>query len=193
MGDNVTEWQTPGMHARRTRRSSSLVAVATVVLAVLASGCASSDASEPPPGRDPVARSRQFCAPQAQREISESLGTTPVRVTRVRFSDHVYSCRYVYRQGAISLMVTGFPTEHAAKQYADALARRRGRRPEPPAFGEEIAAFVTTDGSIVVRKNADVLVVDMAAMPESFGQPPQTRSVIAKAVAVTILGHWVPG
>jgi hypothetical protein len=60
-------------------------------------------------------------------------------------------------------------------------------------LGEELEAFVTTDGSMVVRKDRDVLEVDVEHLPAQFGRPPQAHSVIALAVAVTTIGHWVPG
>jgi hypothetical protein len=52
---------------------------------------------------------------------------------------------------------------------------------------------VTTKGSTVVRDHRDVLEVDVSAISPDFGRPSQPASVISLAVAVTILGHWVPG
>jgi hypothetical protein len=49
---------------------------------------------------------------------------------------------------------------------------------------------VTTDGSIVVRKDWKVLYVDVSHLPAEFGQPPQSAADAALGVAATILGCW---
>ncbi len=117
----------------------------------------------------------------------------PDRVTAPSRSDHSYSCRYIYANGAISLSVERFATASAATAHTVQVVRQRGRRPEPPQLGDGFNAFMTSDGSVVVRKDRDVLDVDVASLPDPFGNPPQATSVIARAVATTILGHWSPG
>ncbi len=200
---NAGNWQTPDVArpnptraappaGRSTRRRAGAF-VMVVLAGALAVGCDSSGSGAAATGRDPVEAARGFCSRDGQREIATSLGVEPTRVTKARLADHTYSCRYLYPTGRIALSVTGFPTRAAATSYANSLSRSRGRQPEPPGFGEDIRAFVTTDGSLVVRKNADVLVVDVSALAPTFGVPPQSPKVIAVAVAVTILGHWSPG
>ena len=122
-----------------------------------------------------------------------SLGVTPERVTAPSTSDHSYSCRYIYSNGAIALSVERFATAAAATEHTAQIAQRRGRRPEPPQLGEGFDAFMTTDGSVVIRKGRDVLDVDVGSIPAPFGNPPQEKSVIARAIATTIVGHWSPG
>lgn len=172
------------------RRVIILMVGVLIVLGIAACDSSSSRSSK---ARDPEPRARQFCNERAQNEIGTSLGVEPEQVTEGRLAGHVYSCRYVFPDGAIALSVTGFPDVAAAKQRANELARSRGRRPEAPGLGEEASAFVTTDGSMIVRVEDDVLDVDVSGLPSQFGEPPQTPSVVALAVAVTILGHWEPG
>jgi hypothetical protein len=162
-----------------------------VVVLVAVAGCASSSAAGKPGPRPPSAR--QFCNARARREVSTSLGVPMLRTPRAKADARSYACAYEFADGAIHVSVSKLGSDRAARERLDAIARQRGRRPEPPMLGEELEAFVTTEGSMVVRKDREVLEVDVAGLPERFGRPPQTRSVIALAVAVTIIGHWVPG
>jgi hypothetical protein len=177
---------------RGVGRRSVVVGVAVGVAAVLAvAGCSSSGGSDQAAPRPPSAR--QFCNARARREVSTSLGVPMLRTPEAHADAHRYECTYEFERGRIGMSVTKFANEREARARHTAIARERGRRPEPPMLGEELEAFVTTDGSMVVRKDRDVLEVDVAGLPEPFGRPPQARSVIALAVAVTTIGHWVPG
>lgn len=142
---------------------------------------------------DPVPAAQRFCTARAQHEIARSLGVAPLRVSAPVLRDHHFGCRYEFPDGAIAVGVTGHRDARAARAQLAWIARTRGRRPEPPMLGEDLEAFVTTDGSTIVRAERDVLDVDVSSLPPRFGRPPQSPSVIALAVAVTVLGHWVPG
>jgi hypothetical protein len=163
------------------------------VIVVASSGCTSSRSSAASASNDPPTSVRHFCGVRGRDEIATSLGVTAIRVTRPSASGHAYSCRFVYPNGAIRISVTRYPSSGAAARAQRDVERQRGRRPEQPQLGESLHAVVTTDGSVVVRRARDVLDVDVAALPDRFGAPPQSPSVIARAVAVTIIGHWVPG
>ncbi len=169
--------------------------VVTALSACDSSGSSGSSASTTsrPVSRDPALRARVFCNRSLQREITASIGVAPTRVTKARLADHMYSCRYEFAGATIALSLKGFPDATAARHYFDEQARLRGRRPEPPMLGEGMRAFVTTDGSMIVRKGADILDVDAHTLPPQFGDPPQDRALVSLAVAVTIIGHWVPG
>jgi hypothetical protein len=164
---------------------------AVLALSTFVAGCSSSSTASGPGPRPPSAR--QFCNARARREVSTSLGVPMTRVPRARATKTRYACTYEFRDGSIGVSVTKLPSDAAARARFEAIARERGRRPEPPMLGEELEAFVTTNGSMIVRKDDQILDVDVAQLPPRFGRPPQARSVIALAVAVTTLGHWVPG
>lgn len=174
------------------RRVTILIVGVLIVIGIAACDSSSSSSSPPKP-RDPEPLARQFCNQRAHGEIGTSLGVGPEHVTEGRLARHVYSCRYVFPDGAITLSVRGFPDAAAAQRYSGTLAARLGQRPEAPMLGEGLGAFLTTDGSMIVRKGPDVLQVDVSGLPSQFGAPPQDRSVVALAVAVTIMGHWEPG
>jgi hypothetical protein len=72
--------------------------------------------------------------------------------------------------------------------YYDGLAQRLGKTKDQPAIGQ--GAFSTTDGSLVVRKDFKVLLVDVSKLPARFGAPVQARSDVAVAVGLTIMNCW---
>ena len=55
------------------------------------------------------------------------------------------------------------------KQYFDSLAATLGRTRDLPGLGQ--AAFQTTDGSVVVRKDWKVLLVDSSGAPGPVRRP----------------------
>ena len=128
------------------------------------------------------------CAAVAQASIQSGLGAQPTQVTAPTWIDHVYSCQYVYPNGTITLSVKELDSAAQTTRYFDDLAQRLGRRPDRIAIGQ--GAFLTTNGSMVVRKDWKVLDVDVSQIPASFGQPPQSPSDVAVSVAATILTCW---
>ncbi len=171
-----------------------------MLIAVLAvAGCGSATSSTAtvtrgvtvPPrraGRNPSVSSKMVCAPEAQAELQSGLGAQPIQVTTPTWIDHVYSCQYVYPQGRLTLTVKELNSAAETTRYFDGLAQQLGRRPDRIAIGQ--GAFLTTNGSMVVRKDWKVLDVDVSQLPPSFGQPPQSPSDVAVSVAATILSCW---
>ena len=72
--------------------------------------------------------------------------------------------------------------------YYDALVSRLGKSRDLAALGQ--AAFQATDGSVVVRKDWKVLLVDNTGLPPQFGVPPTSSASVAVTVADVILGCW---
>ncbi len=128
------------------------------------------------------------CDAGAQRELHDSLGVAPTAVTPPTWSDHVYACSYVYPDGTLTLTVKELDSAAQTKAYFDRLGRQLRRAGDTVSFGQ--GAFHTRNGSLVVRKDWKVLLVDVSKLPAQFGQPPITRSEIGVAVAATIMGCW---
>jgi hypothetical protein len=141
-----------------------------------------------PAGKNPSASAKMVCAKEAQKELAASLGATPVQVTTPTWADHVYACQYVYSTGTFSLSVKELNNARQTTAYYAGFGTRLGRRPGRLAVGQ--GAYVTTDGSIVVRKDWKVLYVDASHLPPQFGQPPEAAADAALTVAATILGCW---
>ena len=72
--------------------------------------------------------------------------------------------------------------------YYDALAASMGKTRDLYTLGQ--GAFQTTDGSVVVRKDWKVLLVDDSGLPSQFGIPPTSAGSVAVTVADVILGCW---
>jgi hypothetical protein len=159
-----------------------------VVVLIGALGCSGSDAV--PEMHAARAPARWLCDSRARREISQSLGAE-VRIGTPRRQARRTSCTYTLPTGTITVSVTRHRTPAGAREQLAAITRERGRRPEPPMFGEGLRAFATTDGSVVVRRGDAVLDVDAAQLPR-FGQPAQSPATAARAVAGTLLTRWVP-
>ena len=100
----------------------------------------------------------------------------------------MYSCTYTYPTGVLTLSVKELDTAAQTTRTYNAFAARLGRRPTSVAFGQ--GAFITTNGSVIVRKDFKVLDVDVSKLPLKFGVPPQDRSNAALSVAATVMGCW---
>ena len=166
------------------------------MLAGTLAGCGSSGGAKAlsttttwePAGPNPSVSAKMICEKEAQDEIAASLGVKAASVTTPTWVDHVYSCTYVYTNARITLSVKEMSTTPETTTYFDAQAKLLGQRPGRVAIGQ--GAFQTTNGSVVVRKDWKVLTVDIAKVPASFGQPPETAASVALSIAATILGCW---
>jgi hypothetical protein len=159
-------------------------------------GCASSKpATAPtsptsgghPAGAEPSASSKMVCSEEAQTDIAASLGVKAT-VSAPTWVDDVYSCKYVYPAGTITLSVKELDNEAETTALYKSYEKTLGRRPEVVSFGE--GAFITTNGSVIVRKDFKVLHVDVSKLPQKFGQPLQDRSDVALSVAATVMTCW---
>ena len=74
------------------------------------------------------------------------------------------------------------------KSYVRTLAEQMGTSQVINGLGQ--AAIQTTDGSIIVRKDWKVLLVNSAGLPARFGQPLTSSQAVAQSVADVILGCW---
>ena len=106
-------------------------------------------------------RSPRWCAQkEAQHEIASPLGETAT-VSTPTWVDHLYSCRYDYPTGSMTLSIKELSSWDQTTAYFDGLATGMGKARDLQGLGQ--GAFQTTDGSVVVRKDWKVLLVDIAA------------------------------
>ncbi|HEY3606079.1 MAG TPA: hypothetical protein VGL06_01185 [Pseudonocardiaceae bacterium] len=164
------------------------IPIPLLVLAVLAAGCAGT-ATAAVSDNTPSAAARMVCAADAQREISLSLGETLRKPVSQAWSDHVYSCDYVYPAGILTLSVRELSSTTAAATY---YTRAHGRSTGPVTISRlGQAAYADPDGSLTVRKDAMVLRVDVHALPSAFGQPALSRQEAGRRVAADIMNCWM--
>ena len=166
---------------------------ATAGLALLASGCASAQVvatstGAPEPGAStPSTVSAMICRSEAIQEIGSAVGAKAV-VSTPTWIDHLYSCKYGYPSGSMQLSVKELSNQAQTDAYFHQLGVQLGDTGALPNLGQ--GAFQTTNGSIVVRKDSKVLLVDVSSLPAQFGQPPTTAGNVALTVADVILGCW---
>jgi hypothetical protein len=156
------------------------------------SGAAPTTSVPPQPaGATPSAISRQVCSHEARTEIANALGETAT-VSTPTWVDHTYACTYSYPNyspsGSYGVSVKELSSWDETHAYFDGLAASMGKSRDLEALGQ--AAFQTTNGSVVVRKDWKVLVVDPTGLPAQFGIPPTSAASVAVTVADVILGCW---
>ena len=142
-----------------------------------------------PPGPRPAKVATMVCDDEAQAKIARVLGIgarVPTPTWDVK--THVYSCRFGYPTGSFTLSVKEELGWAATKAYFNALGRQLGETDTLGNLGQ--GAFLTKDGSVVVRKDWKILVVDISGLHRSIGNPPTTPAAVAYSVADIILGCW---
>ena len=140
-----------------------------------------------PAGRNPSPIAQMICRPKARQEIASVLGEIAT-VSRPTWMHHLYSCTYSYPTGSMALSVKELSSWAQTKGYFRTLAGQMGKSQSLNGLGQ--AAIQTTDGSIIVRKDWKVLLVNSAGLPDQFGQPPASSRAAAESVADVILGCW---
>ena len=109
-------------------------------------------------------------------------------MTAPTWIDHTYSCRYVYADGTFVLSVKELDDRAQTLQYFAALGTQLGRLPDSTALGPD--SFLTSNGSLVLRKDTKVLLVDVSHLPAQFGQPPAPPSQVSQAIGGAVLSCW---
>jgi hypothetical protein len=185
---------------RRYRGAVTRLPILAVVAFGLAiAGCGSSSSTSPkaatpttvsglhPPGATPSASSQMICSAEAKKAIAASLGMTAT-VSKPTWIHDVYACNYAYKNGVIALSVKELANAAQTTQEFNAFGAKLGRRPDAISFGQ--GAFITTNGSVIVRKDYKVLYIDVSKIPQNFGSPPQDRSNVALSIAATVMSCW---
>ena len=157
-----------------------------VALALLATGCVSAGADRTDV-QAPATATAMICRTEAVQEIDAVVGVKAT-VSSPAWSDHVYSCTYKYPSGSMQLSVKELPDLAQTDAYYHKLGVRMGDTGTVPYIGQ--GAFHTTNGSVVVRKDSKVLLVDVTGLPAQFGLPPKTAGTVALTVADVILACW---
>jgi hypothetical protein len=166
--------------------------VVLALVGLLGAGCTTGAASTSqggpkPAGATPSPIAVQVCAPEARNDIASALGEKAT-VSRPTWVDHLYQCRYSYPTGSFALSVKELSSWPQTLDYFHSLATRLGKTGELQGLGQ--GAFQTTDGSVVVRKDWKVLLVDTSGLPGQFGVPPTSSGDVAVTIGDVILGCW---
>ncbi|WP_405020829.1 hypothetical protein OHV05_32100 [Kitasatospora sp. NBC_00070] len=172
--------------------------VGWLLIGLVLTGCGGTPAAPPSsPSRSapalaqgPSDEARLVCTGRTAEHISGALGIAARSPLQPTWTEGVYACDYVYPDGStMRLAVKDLPDAAATTAYFEAKRVVAGEVTPLEGMGE--GAFARADGSVVVRKDDNVLVVDVTALPAAFGAPPRSRANVARTVATTVLICWV--
>jgi hypothetical protein len=140
----------------------------------------------------PSVSAKMICESEAENEIyQQATGVKTTNSPKGVWDEktHVYSCDYVYPHGAVmKLTVKEMSSPDETTAYYNQLAQQLGKVKDQYSIGQ--GAFTTKNGSLVVRKDYKVLLVDVSKLPASFGVPPDTREHVAQNVGGSIMSCW---
>jgi hypothetical protein len=166
---------------RSLRRGVPVLAVPLII-----AGCGSPSGPQPA-GNSPSPISRMICTPTAAAEIAQVMGAKAA-VASPTWADHVYSCGYRYSAGTMVLSIKELSSWPQTYGYFDELARTLHETAPVKKLGQ--GAFITSNGSVVVRKDWKILLVDISGVAGEVGSPPKPPGELAIYVAQVILGCW---
>jgi hypothetical protein len=170
----------------RTRSGLAGLAALAVLLAVAGCGTASAQAPQPA-GTSPSQIARMVCTPKTARDIAQVLGAK-ASVAAPTWADHLYSCGYQYKEGTMVLSVKELSSWAQTYAYFHQLARTLHETFPIAGLGQ--GAFGVRGGSVVVRKDWKILLVDTSGLRGNVGSPPNSPLEVAVNVATAILGCW---
>ncbi len=182
----MTRWSSPSVARVRVLGALFTLALVVAICVEVPTGEAPSEAPLPA-GRTPSTIATMICKPKARQEIASVLGEFAT-VSHPTWEHHLYSCQYTYPTGSMVLSVKELSSWAQTKGYFRTLAKQMGTSQVINGLGQ--AAVETTDGSMIVRKDWKVLLVNSAGLPPQFGLPPTSSRAVAQSVADVILGCW---
>jgi hypothetical protein len=170
------------------RRARLGLAVLAFVLGIAGCGSVNASAESPQPtGKSPSAIARMVCTEKTAGEIAQVVAAK-ASVTAPTWADHLYSCGYHYSEGTMVLSVKELSSWTQTYAYFDKLAETLHKTAPVQGLGQ--GAFVAGDGSVVVRKDWKILLVDISGLHGMVGSPPNSRNTVALDAAAVILGCW---
>ena len=153
----------------------------------VASGAAASGRVPQPAGKSPSAISRMICTPKTAAEVAQVMGASAAVATPM-WANHLYSCGYHYGAGTMVLSVKELSSWPQTYAYFGQLAGTLHKTTPITGLGQ--GAFIVSDGSVVVRKDWKILLVDISGVHGDVGSPPRPPGELALYVAQAILGCW---
>jgi hypothetical protein len=162
------------------------MAALTVMTTVGAGSIAAASQAPSPAGSRPAAIVKMVCSSEAVGKIDEILGE-PAKVSDPTWVNHLYSCDYAFGGATMVLSVKELSSWSQTIGYFRSLETPLKKKMTLYGLGQ--GAFNTRVGSVVVRKDWKVLVVDVAALPKSLAAT-STASNIGLSVAGAIMLCW---
>jgi len=170
----------------RTARRLTLLGLVVVLMGVGSVPGVEAARAPLPAGARPSKISQMVCTPKAAQEIDQVIGQQAA-VEHKTWIGHLYSCDYRYHAGTMVLSVKELSSWPQTLSYFNSLAKKLGKT--IPVFGLGQGAFEVRNGSVVVRKDWKVLLVNTSGLPSRLTASHITNDA-ALAVASVILGCW---
>lgn len=136
----------------------------------------------------PSAPAAMICSAEVRSDIKTVLASKQVPEGKATFVDHMYTCAYSLPMGMLVLSVQESTDEAATSTFFQALRQQLGKTAPLAGLGE--GAYGTSTGTVVLRKDNDVLRVDATDLPAQFGTQHAKRADFAYEIATVILGCW---
>lgn len=140
---------------------------------------------------NPRPATAMVCGQEGQREIAKATKQKTVQAVRTTWKRRLYSCRYHYTNGSIGVSVKELDSVDETTKYFGAMEKQHGKRASFSGVGD--AGYITKNDSVVLRKDLNVLFVDVSKLPQTFGTPPRDRVVAGQAVAGVLIDCWIHG
>jgi hypothetical protein len=175
-------------HARRVRIGCSTAALVVVfALAGPSAHAATSSVVRAANRSGPSKSAKMICNGEGRADIESSVPSKLLAQPKPKWAKQTYTCNYRFKDGRLGMSVRELSTKAQTDAYFAALRTKLGQA-EVLTLGQ--GAFVTTNGSTVVRKDHKVLLVDVTGLPQKFGKPAIQRSDLSIGVANVIMGCW---
>jgi len=178
------------------------LAAGAAALALLVAACGGSDGSggdgratgetklaHASAATGPGKAAREVCEPMIRDAVEYEVGA-PLEGTPAEVVDgNTFTCTYRVAGGTIVMSVHDLKRVRLAKNDFAAqrtAAAAAGDVQELPGLGH--GAFLRPDGTLVVRKDAMVLTIDMTGMPDAVDG--RDRGTVATNLGVAVMGCW---
>jgi hypothetical protein len=136
----------------------------------------------------PSAAVKMVCATETRTNIAKALGLKTAPKPSATWADSTYTCVYALPMGRLVLSVKHSPTPQAARAYLDSTAQRLGATTS--LSGPAKTALASSDGTVLLLKDSDVLQVNATLLPAVVGTQHLKRNDFAALMASDILACW---
>jgi hypothetical protein len=136
----------------------------------------------------PSAAAAMICSAELRSDLATVLAVKQVPRGTSTFIRGLFTCTYALPMGRLVVSVQESPDAAGTTDYFRGLRHRLGKTADLAGLGE--AAYATSNGTVVVRKDNDVLRVDATRLPAQFGAQHAKRADFAYEIASDILGCW---
>jgi hypothetical protein len=127
---------------------------------------------------------REVCEPMVRESVPAVVGVPVVGEPVSSVRGDTFSCRYGFDGGALDLSVRDMHTLGQAREYFGEVERSEAVREVLPGLAE--GGFSRSDGSVVAKKDAMILTVDVTDLPPTGVE----RANVGIEVAAAVLGCW---